>query len=144
MSTQTTIFIGVGVYIVIMIAVGIYAAKKTHSASEFIVAGRSLPLWLLTTTIIATWFGGGMMIGGAGAAYDDGLLGNIADPFGATVCLLLLGLFFVRIFRRLKLLTFVDFVEQQKKADGNDDHLHEVCQCNSDRVQMFKGECRYD
>ena len=113
MSTQTTIFIGVAVYIVIMIAVGIYAAKKTHSASEFMVAGRSLPLWLLTTTIVATWFGGGMMIGGAGAAYDDGLLGNIADPFGATVCLVLLGLFFVRLIRRLKLLTFVEFVEQR-------------------------------
>ena len=113
MTTETTIFIGVAIYIVIMIAVGIYTASKTHSAAEFIVAGRSMPLWLLTTTIIATWFGGGMMIGGAGAAYDDGLLGNIADPFGATLCLLLLGMFFVRIFRRLKLLTFVDFVEQR-------------------------------
>ncbi len=113
MSTQTIIFIGVAVYIVIMVAVGVYAARKTHSAEEFIVAGRSLPLWLCTTTIVATWFGGGMMIGGAGAAYDDGILGNIADPFGATVCLVLLGLFFVRLFRRLKLLTFVEFVEQR-------------------------------
>ena len=113
MTTETTIFIGVAIYIVIMVAVGVYAAKKTHSASEFMVAGRSLPLWLLTTTIVATWFGGGMMIGGAGAAYDDGLLGNIADPFGATVCLVLLGLFFVRLIRRLKLLTFVEFVEQR-------------------------------
>ena len=113
MTTETTIFIGVAIYIVIMVAVGIYAAKKTHSASEFIVAGRSLPLWLLTTTIVATWFGGGMMIGGAGAAYDHGLLGNIADPFGATLCLFLLGLFFVRLIRRLKLLTFVEFVEQR-------------------------------
>ena len=113
MSTETTIFIGVAIYIVIMVAVGIYAAKKTHSASEFIVAGRRLPLWLLTTTILATWFGGGMMIGGAGAAYDNGLLGNIADPFGATLCLVLLGLFFVRLIRRLKLLTFIEFVEQR-------------------------------
>jgi SSS family transporter len=77
------------------------------------VAGRRLPLWLLTTTIVATWFGGGMMIGGSGAAYDEGLLGNIADPFGATVCLVLLGLFFVRLFRRLKLFTFIEFVEQR-------------------------------
>jgi SSS family transporter len=113
MTTETIIFIGVAVYIAIMIGIGIYAAKKTHSVTEFIVAGRSLPLWLCTTTIIATWFGGGMMIGGAGAAYDDGIIGNIADPFGAALCLFLLALFFVRLIRRLKLMTFVQFVEQR-------------------------------
>ena len=54
-----------------------------------------------------------MMIGGAGAAYDDGIIGNIADPFGAALCLFLLALFFVRLIRRLKLLTFIQFVEQR-------------------------------
>ncbi len=112
-STDLTILIGVAIYIALMVAVGVYASRKTHTAAEFIVAGRSLPLWLCTATIIATWFGGGMLIGGAGAAYDDGILGVIADPFGATMCLLLSGLFFVRIFRRLKLFTFVEFVEQR-------------------------------
>lgn len=113
MTTETIIFIGVAIYIAIMIGIGVYAARKTHSVSEFMVAGRSLPLWLCTTTIIATWFGGGMMIGGAGAAYDDGIIGNIADPFGAALCLFLLALFFVRLIRRLKLMTFVQFVEQR-------------------------------
>ena len=65
MSTQAIILIGVGVYVAIMLAVGIYSSKKTHSMAEFAVAGRSMPLWLCTTTIVATWFGGGMMIGGA-------------------------------------------------------------------------------
>ncbi|MCZ6642784.1 MAG: sodium:solute symporter family protein, partial [Gammaproteobacteria bacterium] len=64
MATETIIFIGVAIYIAMMVTVGIYASKKTHTATEFIVAGRSLPIWLLTTTIIATWFGGGMLIGG--------------------------------------------------------------------------------
>jgi SSS family transporter len=113
MSLETTIFIGVAIYIAVMIVIAVYAAGKTNSVSEFIVAGRRLPLWLCAASIIATWFGGGMMIGGAGAAYDNGLLGVIADPFGATLCLLLLGLFFVRLFRRLKLMTFVEFVEQR-------------------------------
>ena len=113
MSTQTIILIGVGVYIAIMLAVGIYSSKKTHSIAEFAVAGRSLPLGLCTTTIIATWFGGGMLLGGAGAAYNDGMLGVIADPFGAALCLVLVGLFFVRLFRRLRIFTFVEFVEQR-------------------------------
>lgn len=113
MNVQATIFAGVAIYIVIMAAVGIYASRRTHSATEFVLAGRSLSLGLCTTTIIATWFGGGMMMGGSGAAYDDGLLGVIADPFGATLCLLLTGLFFARIFRRLRFFSFIEFVEQR-------------------------------
>ena len=104
---------GVAIYVVLMLIVGVYASKKTHTASEFIVAGRSLPLLLCSATIVATWFGGGTMMGASGAAYDDGLLGVIADPFGAALCLFLVGLFFARLFRRLKLLTFVDFVDQR-------------------------------
>ncbi len=113
MSTETVIFIGVAIYIAIMAGVGIYASSKTHSATEFVLAGRSLGLGLCTTTIVATWLGGGMILGGSGAAYDEGMLGVIADPFGATLCLLLMGMFFVRIFRRLKFFSFIEFVEQR-------------------------------
>jgi solute:Na+ symporter, SSS family len=113
MATESIIFIGVGIYIVLMLAVGIYASKRTNTATEFIVAGRRLPLFLCTATIIATWFGGGTMMGASGASYDDGLLGVMADPFGAALALFIVGLLFARIFRRLKLLTHVDFVDQR-------------------------------
>ncbi len=113
MSTETVIFIGVAIYIAMMAGVAVYASRKTHSATEFVLAGRSLGLGLCTTTVVATWLGGGMILGGSGAAYDEGMLGVIADPFGATLCLLLMGLFFVRIFRRLKLFSFIEFVEQR-------------------------------
>ena len=112
-DTQTAILIGVATYIVIMIGIGVWSARKTHSVEEFAVAGRSLPLWLCTATVVATWFGGGTMIGAAGAAYDDGMLGVIADPFGGALCLALVGLFFVRLFRRLRYFSFIEFVEQR-------------------------------
>lgn len=112
-STEAVIFAGVAVYVVLMIAIGIYAARRTHSSAEFILAGRNLSLGLCTATIIASWFGGSAMMGVAGAAYDEGMLGVIADPFGASISLLLVGLFFVRIFRRLKLYTFIEFVDQR-------------------------------
>jgi len=113
LDTDPAIFIGVVVYVALMFVVGLYAARRTHNPVEFIVAGRQLPLWLCSMTIVATWFGGGTIIGASGSAYDNGLLGVIADPFGAALCLFLVGLFFARLFRRLKLLTFVDFVEQR-------------------------------
>ncbi len=113
MSLQNTILAGVVVYILIMIGVGVYAARRTHSIAGFAVAGRNLPLWLCTATIVATWFGGGVMIGVAGSAYSDGMLGVIADPFGGAMALFLVGLFVVRLIRRLRLYSFIEFVEQR-------------------------------
>ena len=102
MSTETTIFIGVAIYMVAMITVGLYASKKSHSVTDFMVAGRGLPIWLCAVTVMATWFGGSTIMGGAGAAYDDGMLGVIEDPWGGAMALILIGLFFARTFRRLK------------------------------------------
>lgn len=113
MSTESIIFTGVGIYLVMMLVIGIYASKRTGSTANFIVAGRRMPLWIGSATIVATWFGGGTMMGAAGAAYDDGLIGVIADPFGGALCLFLVGFFFVRMFRRLRLLTFIDFFENR-------------------------------
>ena len=68
MSTQAIILSGVALYMVAMLAIGYLASKRTHSVAEFMVAGRGLPVWLCSITVIATWFGGAMMLGGAGAA----------------------------------------------------------------------------
>jgi len=113
LSTQSTIFVGVAIYLVLMLVIGIWASKRTGSTANFIVAGRRLPMWIGSATIIATWFGGGTMMGAAGASYERGLIGVIADPFGGALCLFLVGFFFVRIFRRLRLLTFIDFFQNR-------------------------------
>lgn len=114
MSTETIIFIGVACYLVMMLVIGVFAAKRaSSSSSDFIVAGRNMPIWLCSTTIVATWFGGGTMMGAAGASYQEGLLGVIADPFGGAMALFLVGFFFVRIFRRLRLLTFIEFFDNR-------------------------------
>lgn len=113
MSTETIIFVGVGLYLAIMLYIGIRASKKAGSTEDFIVAGRKMPIWIGSATIIATWFGGGTMMGAAGASYEEGFIGVIADPFGAALCLFIIGFFFARIFRRLRLLTFIDFLQNR-------------------------------
>ena len=113
MSTETMIFIGVAIYMVAMIGVGLYASKKSHSVTDFMVAGRGMPVWLCAVTVMATWFGGSTIMGGAGAAYDDGMLGVIEDPWGGALALILIGLFFARTFRRLKIITVADFMRQR-------------------------------
>ena len=109
MSTEAIIFTGVGIYLAIMLVIGIYASKRAHSTADFIVSGRRMPIWICSFTLMATWFGGGTMMGASGAAYEGGLLAVIADPFGGALVMFLSGFFFVRLFRRLKLLTFIEF-----------------------------------
>jgi len=113
MSIEMTILIGVTVYLVAMLGIGLAVAKKTGSQEDFLVAGRRLPVWILSATIVATWFGGGTMLGASGAGYEGGFLAAIADPFGAAVVMFLMGFFFVRTFRRMKLLTMVEFFEDR-------------------------------
>jgi len=111
MATQSLILTGVGVYVVIMIAIGIYAARGTHSVTDFIVAGRKLPLWLCSASVFATWFGSGIMMGATTSAYDRDFLAMVAEPYGSALALLLTGVFFARIYRRTRRLTWVQFFE---------------------------------
>jgi SSS family transporter len=53
------------------------------------------------------------MMGVSGSAYDNGMLGVIADPLGAALALFLIGFFFARLFRRLRILTVADFMAQR-------------------------------
>ena len=111
MPTQAVILAGIGVYIVIMIAIGFYASRESHSLADFTVAGRKMPLWLCSISVFATWFGGGTMMGAATAAYEGDTLLMVGEPFGSGVCLLLTGIFFARIYRRTRRLTWPEFFE---------------------------------
>jgi SSS family transporter len=113
MSTENIIFTGVALYMLGMLGVGFYASRRAHTVTDFMVAGRGLSLPICAMTVMATWFGGAMMLGGAGAAFDDGMLGVIADPWGGALALILVGLFFARTFRRLRIITVTDFMEQR-------------------------------
>jgi SSS family transporter len=113
MSTETIIFIGVALYLVLMLGIGIYASRGSGTTEDFIVSGRRMPIWLCSATVVATWFGAGPMMGAAGASYEQGLLGVIADPFGGALVIFIVGFFFIRFFRRLGVLTVVDMLEMR-------------------------------
>lgn len=107
------ILVGVGLYVIVMIGIGFYASRGTSSVTDFIVAGRSLPFWLCSVSIFATWFGSGIMMGAATSGYDRDFLLMIGEPFGSGLALLLSGLFFARIMRRARRLTWVEFFEMR-------------------------------
>ncbi|MDH3619466.1 MAG: hypothetical protein OER91_01145 [Gammaproteobacteria bacterium] len=113
MAIETMILIGVAVYLVVMIGIGYYASRGSHSLVDFVVAGRNMPLWLCSVTIFATWFGSGTMMGAATAAYEFDRLLMLSEPFGSAVALLLTGLFFARILRRTRRITWPEIIQSR-------------------------------
>lgn len=100
---------------VLMLYIGYRTSKIARTVEEFAIAGRRMPLWLLTATLFATWFCGGTVLGASGTAYSEGVWntesswGVIPDPYGAGLCLIIAGLFFMHRLRRMNLLTLSDF-----------------------------------
>ncbi len=93
----------IGAFFIGITLVGKIASKRVKTADDYLVAGRGAPLFLVVGTLFATFWGGGTIIGATGAAYNDGIFGVIEDPFAAGLALILIGLFFVTILRRLKI-----------------------------------------
>ncbi len=96
-------------YLAVSVGIGLYAATRVHNAKDFAVAGRSLPLPVVTATVFATWFGAEAVMGISATFAKEGLRGVVADPFGSSLCLILAGLFFAPRFYRLNLLTVGDY-----------------------------------
>lgn len=93
----------IGAFFIGITLVGKIASKRVKTADDYMVAGRGAPLFLVVGTLFATFWGGGTIIGATGAAYNDGIFGVIEDPFAAGLALILIGIFFVTILRRLKI-----------------------------------------
>lgn len=107
------------VYLIVTVLIGQWAARRVHSTSDFVVAGRNLPLGMSACVIFATWFGSETMLGSTSEFAQHGFLGIMEDPFGASLCLLLVGLFFARPLYRFNILTFCDFfrIRYGRKAE---------------------------
>lgn len=64
----------IGVFFIGMLAIGVYAAKKIKDNTDFAIAGRSIKLPLLVGTLVGTAIGASSTMGGAGLAYEHGII----------------------------------------------------------------------
>ncbi|MEO5737082.1 MAG: sodium:solute symporter family protein [Variovorax sp.] len=101
------------VYLLITIAIGLVAARRVKNTTDFAIAGRHLPLYMIVTTTFATWFGSETVLGIPAKFIEGGLNGVIEDPFGAGTCLILVGLFFAGKLYRMTLLTISDYYRER-------------------------------
>jgi len=96
-------------YWVISVAIGLLASLKVKNATDFAAAGHALPMYVVTATVFATWFGAEAVLGAPATFLQEGLAGVVADPFGSSMCLVLVGLFFAKPLYQAKYLTIGDF-----------------------------------
>ncbi len=100
-------------YLAVTITIGLWAAKRVHGSRDYLLAGRSLPLYMNVATVFATWFGAETVLAVSSTFVKEGMRGIVADPFGFSLCLILVGLLFARAFYRMDLITIGDFYRKR-------------------------------
>jgi SSS family transporter len=100
-------------YLGIQVFIGLWIARRIHSENDYFLAGRSLSLPMVALSLFATWFGAETCIGSSAAVYENGLSGSRAEPFGYTICLLLMGLLLAARLRRGRYVTLADYYRER-------------------------------
>ena len=100
-------------YLLVSIGIGLYAATRVKNTADYAVAGRSLPLAVVVATTFATWFGSETVLGIPAKFVGENLGGIVEDPFGAGMCLVLVGLFFARKLYLRNIITIGDYYRQR-------------------------------
>ncbi len=110
---MNALLIFVLLYLMVSVGLGLYASRRVKTSGDYANAGRSLPLPVVVATVFATWFGSETVLGIPARFAAQGLGGTIEDPFGASLCLIFVGLFFARKLYRMNLLTIGDYYKQR-------------------------------
>ncbi|HRO80750.1 MAG TPA: sodium:solute symporter, partial [Alicycliphilus denitrificans] len=100
-------------YLFVTIGIGLWAAQRVKNTADFAIAGRHLPMYMIITTTFATWFGSEIVLGVPAKFIQGGLNAVVEDPFGAGMCLILVGLFFAAKLYRMTLLTISDYYRER-------------------------------
>ena len=104
--------VAIVVYLLVMVIVGSVVGKKVKEDKDgFLLAGRQLPLIVLVGTLLATWFGGGTVIGSASFIYKSGPWAGILFFSGAPLGALALIKFAPKI-RSMAKYTVPEILEQ--------------------------------
>lgn len=112
-STANWILLFLGIYLVVIIFIGILYSRKIHDSDDLAVAGRQLTFTYVVASIISTWICAGAMMGAAGYGYLFGMQGVIFDPWAPALCMVIIGTFFAYRMRKARYTTITDFFDSR-------------------------------
>jgi SSS family solute:Na+ symporter/sodium/proline symporter len=95
--------------VVLLLAVALYRTFTVKTTADYLVAGRSLPAFVLVLTLLTSWIGAGSLFAGAENAYKNGFAA-LWQPAGGWLGLLLIYFIAPRA-RRFARFTLPDLLE---------------------------------
>ena len=98
-------------YVLILIGVAVYKSRTVKSADDFMVAGRSVPVYMLVATLVCTWIGSGSLFGTAGLTFRTGI-SELWFSAGAWLGILVIYMIAARV-RRIAQYTLTDLLEKR-------------------------------
>jgi|TARA_B100001094_G_scaffold11550_1_gene10247 SSS family solute:Na+ symporter len=111
MNLELLDWIVILIYLLISIFIGVFLVKhKNNNITDFFVAGRSLPWWLLGTSIAATWFATDAPLAVTALVRTKGIYSNWLWWYLGTGIIMMV-FFYAKNWRRAEILTDAELIE---------------------------------
>ena len=98
--------------LVTIIAYGLYKSRTSHNLDGYFLSNRSMPWGLVLLSIMGTQASAITFISAPGQAYTEGM-GFVQYYFGLPLAMVIICIFFVPIFRNLKVYTAYEYLENR-------------------------------
>lgn len=98
-------------YVLLLLGISVYKTRSVHSADDFMIAGRRVPVYMLVATLVCTWIGSGSLFGTAGLTFRTGV-SELWFSSGAWLGILVVYLIAARV-RRIAQYTLTDLLEKR-------------------------------
>jgi SSS family transporter len=102
----------VTVYLCVVVGVGLSVGRKQKNTGDFFLAGRSLPMWAIIGSILATEVSAATLVAVPAVGYGRGLV-YLQTTIGAVISRLLLGWLFIGVFHRSGVTTVYQYLAKR-------------------------------
>lgn len=117
MNVSTIDIIIIAVYFAVIGGIGVYVSRNARTAEKFFVAGRSIPMWAVSFTIMATIIGTGTFVGHPGTSYQKGLI-LLIPHMTVPIVLLVVARIVVPFYRRVVKMSAYEYIGQRFGLGG--------------------------
>lgn len=112
MTLSTLDFIVVALYFLLVVAHGLWVGRGERNASDYFLAGRVLPWWLIGLSLYASNMSGASFVGLIGASYEHGMRVYNYE-WTATAVLIVFAFVMAPVFLRGGLYTVPEYLERR-------------------------------
>lgn len=95
-----------------IIVYGVYKSRATKNLEGYFLSNRSMPWYLVLLSIMGTQASAITYLTGPGQAYTDGMR-FLQYYFGLPLAMIVIAVFFVPVYRKLKVVTAYEFLEHR-------------------------------